>query len=282
MTYLLEHPNPYHLAGTPHWYATRRGGVLAIVVHITAGLEDLDATDDHSAENTARYAATTDRKVSWHSGSDADSALDLLPAGYTAFHVQGYNSTTYGHEVSKADTDWRDAPEPWRTRTLTNAAQHLAAKASQLDVPRRHATRAELDHAIATGGGPVGFIGHHELDPARRSDPGLVRGVDTFPWDDFFALMGATPQPVHQEDDDDMASYIVRRKGSPDVYLIDAGKRFKFNSEAAVKTVCDERPEIRHAGRVATGPRKGIPNALEWTGYHVDLYPPGRTAKLDT
>lgn len=192
MAYLLEHPNRYHLGGTPHFYATRRGRVLAIVVHITAGLEDLDATDDHSAEQTARYAATTDRQVSWHSGSDADSAFDLLPAGYTAFHVHGYNSHTYGHEISKAHPDWRHMPEPWRTRTLTNAAQHLAPKAAELGAPRRHATRAELDHAIATGGAPVGFIGHWELDPDRRSDPGLVRSVgDTFPWTEFFALMGA-------------------------------------------------------------------------------------------
>lgn len=196
--YLLDHPNP----NGPHYYTTRRGRVRAIVVHITAGLEDLDATDDHSAENTARYAATTDRAVSWHSGSDADSAFDLLPDTYTAFQCQGYNSTTYGHEISKRHTDWRDMPEPWHSRTLALAARHLAQKAAVLGVPRRHATRAELDRANASGGDPVGFIGHWELDPDRRSDPGLVGKVDTFPWDDFFALMGATDYiPPHQESD---------------------------------------------------------------------------------
>jgi len=199
--YLLDHPNPHG----PHYHTTRRGRVLAIVVHITAGLEDLDATDDHSAENTARYAATTDRQVSWHSGSDSDSALDLLPAGYTAFHCVGYNSTTYGHEISKADPDWRNAPEPWRTRTLTQAARHLGAKARQLGIPIRKATKADLDHAIATGGQPVGFISHAELDPARRRDPGLVPGVgDTFPWNEFLAI-------ARGEEADDMGAVEQRQ-----------------------------------------------------------------------
>jgi hypothetical protein len=190
--YLLDHPNPYG----PHYYTTRRNPLLAIVVHITAGLEDLDATDDNSAEATARYAATTDRAVSWHSGSDSDTAFDLLPASYTAFQCRNYNSSTYGHEISKRDTDWRSEPEPWRTRTLQLAGRHLGAKARALGIPLRKCTQAELDRAIANGGPPVGFIGHHTLDPTRRTDPGLVFGVgDTFPWTEFFGYAAGTTSP---------------------------------------------------------------------------------------
>ncbi len=265
--YLIDNPNPYG----PHYYTTRRGSVLAVVVHITAGLEDLDATDDQSAEATARYAATTDRQVSWHSGSDADTALDLLPASYTAFHVHGYNSRTYGHEISKRHTDWRNMPEPWRTRTLSNAAEHLAVKAAQLGVPRRHVTRGELDHAIATGGGPVGFIGHWELDPARRSDPGLVEDVgDTFPWGEFFDLMAPTTPTVQE---DDMASY-ARRK-SPErtrAYLIEGGTRAHVNSEDAAKKLIASRPDIRHAGFDS----RGVPQPLLWDDFLVDFYTPRR------
>lgn len=200
--FLLDHPNPHHTAATPHWHTTRPGSVLAIVVHITAGLEDLDGHADQSAEATGRFAATTDRPVSWHSGSDADSAFDLLPAAFTAFQVRGYNSRTYGHEISKHDPDWRHAPPVWAQATLRVAARHLGPRARQLGVPIRHATRAELDHAIATGGPAVGFIGHDVLDPTRRRDPGRVGGIDTFPWEAFLALArefaglpGPTPPP---------------------------------------------------------------------------------------
>lgn len=189
--YLLDHRNPHG----DHFHPTRRGTVLAIVVHVTAGLEDLDTIDDHSAEKTAAYAASTDRPVSWHSGSDTDSALDLLPAGFTAFHCVGYNSRTYGHEISKANPDWRAMSPGWVDATLHRSAHHLAIRARELGVPVRHATRAELDEAIARNGQPVGFLGHHQLDPARRTDPGLVDHIDTFPWDRFLGLVRSYQQP---------------------------------------------------------------------------------------
>lgn len=189
--YLLDHPNPHG----DHFYRSRKGTVLAIVVHITAGLEDLDGVNDHSAEKTAAYAASTDRAVSWHSGSDADSALDLLPASFTAWHVATYNSRTYGHEISKATPDWRVAPLPWIEQTLRIAARHLAPKARELGIPVRRATKTELDQAITRNGQPVGFIGHAPLDPTRRRDPGIVGPVDTFPWTRFLELVRLYQRP---------------------------------------------------------------------------------------
>lgn len=239
--YLLERP----VAGPPKWYPQRTGRVLAIVVHITAGLEDLDGVDDHSAEKTADYCATTDRQVSWHSGSDADTAFDLLPASYTAFQCQGYNSVTYGHEISKASPDWRHSNGLWVAQTLGQAGRHLGAKAAMLGVPIRHATKAELDAAVASNGNPVGFIGHHELDPTRRSDPGQVGGVDTFPWDRFLnicrnAAGGSTP--TSEDDDmtdaekmqlvDAIASEVIKRL-SEDTPTNKASDRLKKAAHAA-------------------------------------------------
>jgi len=189
--YLLDNPNP----NGDHFYPTRRGSVLAIVLHITAGLEDMDGGEDHSAEATARYAATTDRKVSWHSGSDTDSAFNLLPWSYTAFHVVDYNSRTYGHEISKKNTDWRRPVPEWTSATLTRAAEHLGPIARLLGVPFRHASKGELDAAIRDHSGSVGFISHAQLDPARRTDPGIVAGVgDTFPWSRFLYLAAGNPE----------------------------------------------------------------------------------------
>jgi hypothetical protein len=193
--YLLDHRNPHG----EHFHRTRRGSVLALVVHVTAGLEDLDATDDHSAERTAAYAAGTDRQVSWHDGSDTDSALELLPWSMTAFHVQGYNSRTVGHEISKAHADWRSSSPVWIDRTLVRAADHLRPKLLAAKIPLRRATKAELDRAIATNGAPVGLVAHADLDPDRRRDPGYVArppAGDTFPWSRFLELLAARPEEL--------------------------------------------------------------------------------------
>lgn len=170
------------------YYTTRRGSVLAVVMHVTAGLQGRPTGADSSAEQTAKYAATTDRAVSWHSGSDTDSHLQLLPDSYTAFHVQGYNSRTVGHEISKRDVVWADEDPGWVTETLTQAADCLRPRVAALGIPLRWATRDELDRAIATNGRPVGFVDHSALDPSRRSDPGK-----DFPRARFLSLFAAVP-----------------------------------------------------------------------------------------
>lgn len=261
--YLLDHPNPHG----PHFYVTRRGTVKAIVVHITAGLEDLDATNDQSAENTARYAATTDRPVSWHSGSDSDTAFDLLPASYTAFQCRGYNSTTYGHEISKADPDWRDAPEPWRTRTIGLAGRHLGAKARQMGIPIRKATKAELDHAIATDGPPVGFIGHHVLDEGRRLDPGLVGAVDTFPWGDFLAAASNQEDQMTPAQEAKLNRLIesvgtLREHEKAHYDAVQAKVRDLATELAAVKAQVDPDADLTRRG---SGARRGVQDVVRMT-----------------
>lgn len=203
---LIDQPNP----NGNHFYPSRRERVLAIVVHITAGLEDLDAQDDHSAENVANYAATTDRDVSWHTGSDTDSWVDLLPSSAVAWHASNYNGCTVGHEISKRTTDWRSMPASWVRPTLRMAAlgpdgqSGLRRKAIELGVPFRWATKAELDHARATGGPPVGFITHAELQWEDRRDPGYVteggRVIDTFPRAEFMDLLNDRRRTIGGED----------------------------------------------------------------------------------
>lgn len=183
--YLKQHPNRHG----PHYYESRKEPVLAIVMHVTAGLQGRPDAADSSAERTAQYAATTDRPVSWHSSSDTDSHFLLLPDTATAFHCQGYNSCTVGHEISKGDVSWSDESPQWVTETLGMAVASLRPRAAALRVPIRRATRAELDAARdryrRTGKAePVGFLAHGDLDPDRRSDPG-----PDFPWSRFFDLL---------------------------------------------------------------------------------------------
>ena len=209
--YLLDHPNPHHRDGSWHWYTTRQRPVLAVVLHITAGLEDQDMIGpDHSAESTARYAATTDRRVSWHRGADSDGWLQLLPDGYTAFHVRGYNSSTVGLEISKRDTTWGDEPPAWVDATIGHAADACRSWVADHGVPLRKATPAELDAAIAhydrTGEArPVGFIYHEDLDPTRRRDPG-----DDFPFHQFLDHIGDEDMAITEERFVELARDAVR------------------------------------------------------------------------
>lgn len=182
--YLLDNRNP----NGNHFYTSRALRLTAIVMHITAGLEDLDAENDHSCENTSRYAATTDRQVSWHGSSDSDSNMELLPPWFTAWHASNYNSSTYGWEICKRHTDWRTVPPLWVERTLRQTAKGLMPIVRDYKIPLRKATRAEVDRARATGV-PCGFISHAELQPEDRTDPGWVRSVDTFPWGRLFELI---------------------------------------------------------------------------------------------
>ncbi|GAA5127299.1 peptidoglycan recognition family protein [Haloechinothrix salitolerans] len=183
--YLLDNPNPHG----PHYYETRRKPLRVVVIHITASVEDQDMRGgDESAEQTARYAATTERQVSWHAGADSDSWLPLLPASYTAWHVHGYNSLSWGLEISKRDVSWSDEPPAWVEATLTNAADACRPIVEKYGIPLRRLTRAQVDAGMS------GFVYHSDLDPGRRFDPG-----DDFPIRRFFELMEEGDMPSAKE-----------------------------------------------------------------------------------
>lgn len=172
---------PYPLLANPNknYYPTRRKPISAIVLHVTAGLQDLDMLGiDHTAAQTNQYGATTDRAVSWHAVADSDSVEDSLPDGYTAFHVIGYNSGTLGLEICNNDARWDNKPKEWVVATLRNAAKKCHAWEKEHNIPRILRTKAEIDS------GARGYTEHMFLDPTRRHDPGV-----TFPVKLFFGLL---------------------------------------------------------------------------------------------
>lgn len=171
----------YALLANPHknFYPTRNKKVNLIVLHVTAGLQDLDQVGaDQSAAGTNRYGATTATQASWHKCVDSDSIDDALPDEYTAWHCVSYNSPSLGLEISNADARWDNKPDGWIYSTLLNAARVCLTWEKKFGIPRRLLNKVQVDAGMS------GYSYHMFLDPARRHDPGA-----TFPWDRFVQIL---------------------------------------------------------------------------------------------
>jgi hypothetical protein len=170
--YLLDNPNPTG----PNFRTYRRDSIRLIVLHTAEVLPDYDPPDT-TAEWLAKYAATTTRDVSWHVSVDSDSTIYMLPDHYTAWHVRGYNDTGLGVEMCTQHFRWWQNPK-YDLDLMKNTAQVCAKWALLHGIPVRKITAYEAQK------GKKGFIGHSDLDPTRRKDPGPA-----FPWDIFLNLV---------------------------------------------------------------------------------------------
>ena len=175
------------LQSVGNYYPTRNEKIVCGVMHITAGATDYTAPDT-SAEGTLAWFKQKGSNVSIHGIVDSDTVQDCLPDEYTAWHAKGYNSCSIGLEIGTGQVDWRKAPQAWVDATIRNAAKWWAPRIVKWKIPLVKVGKAAVDAERRKGAAakPVGFIGHGDLDPANRTDPGLVRGVDTFPWALFF------------------------------------------------------------------------------------------------
>jgi peptidoglycan hydrolase-like protein with peptidoglycan-binding domain len=191
----INNEGPWAILSNPqkNYYTTRLKSstnqqyrILMAVNHIAVGLDDWNPPDD-SAEATARYGATTTNKASWHGTVDSDSIIPCLPDSHTAWAqgVSGYefNRTGLALEFGARSTDWNSKPAWWVDQAIRNAAIWWAPRFMAYNLPLRYVTnRAEI-HEMLQRGEPVGFTDHWRLDTSYREDPGLFKGVDTFPAD---------------------------------------------------------------------------------------------------
>lgn len=171
--YLLDNENPYATQRENnkkgHYYPVRTRDIQGIVVHTTESNAD--------AESIAKYFSNTQRVVSAHAVVDDLRIVSLLPDDFTAFHVRGHNSKSLGLELSYYASNW-GVDKTFETGIIANAAKWASDKCEAYNIPPRRLTRQEW----LTG--QKGFISHAELDPERRTDPGM-----NFPWEQFFTLI---------------------------------------------------------------------------------------------
>jgi len=171
--YLIDNENPYAKIRDNNkrgnYYPSRSRDIQGIVVHTAEGGRD--------AENIAKYLSTTDRTASAHVVIDNEKIVNLLPDDFTAFHVRGQNSKSLGLEIAYYASQWGTDKE-YEKEVIAMSAKWAADKVKAYDIPVRRLNQTEWLK------GQKGFISHAELDPERRSDPGM-----NFPWEQFFTLI---------------------------------------------------------------------------------------------
>lgn len=143
--YLREHPNPNAIAhptdgglryhGRPPRERPGHSPKGILTAHSTEGLHDT-VPPDLGAESTARYLATTRRSASYHFLCDSDSAIELLPPAWRAWHVarddsnrlrnSWANTHTYGWAYGGQAARWNDDPT-WAQAVIAQAAPVLHA-----------------------------------------------------------------------------------------------------------------------------------------------------------
>lgn len=210
-----------------HYYPSRRGDIRLIVIHTAENLPDWSGKDG-GAEAVARYGATTTRQVSWHATVDSDSVLTNLPDSYTAFHAKGVNSVSLGVEIATRSKSWDDAPAAWTARTIRNLAVLVAGWCRTHGVPVRRVRNSN----------DSGIIAHSDVDPARRSDPGVG-----FPWEYFLDEVLTVLGNPHREEDDYM--FITHEK-TKTVWFLTGGIRVRLGSAAHATAIDhDWRAKLR-------------------------------------
>ena len=205
---------PYALEANPdqNYRTSRRKPIRGIVMHITAGMTDYVAADT-SADATTRYGATTTADASWHTTIDSDGIIPCIRDTYVAWHAgvgpdywshpaRPYvNDATLGIEQGTGQVDWRKAPAWWVERTLRNVAVWCASRVKEYGIPLVVVRNRDTVGDAIMAGRAFGFVAHATMAPHNRSDPGLVSGVDTYPWAQLFGYIREELTGTSLEDD---------------------------------------------------------------------------------
>lgn len=191
VVYLEDHP-----PARSQFRRTRRAAVTgAIVVHTAENTADITLPDG-GAEAVARFISTrTDGPGSYHSVVDSDSVVDVGRYEWEMFHEgTGGNRWSLGLSFACRASQWSTLPDRWVRGAIRNGGLEAASMAAWVNSTVGVTVPARRISPTQYRSGFPGFISHGELDPGRRTDPGL-----DFPWDDFltqFVQFAGGERPV--------------------------------------------------------------------------------------
>jgi len=161
--------------------AVRRAEVTgAIVVHTAENNTDVKLPDG-GAEAVARFISTRSNAGSYHSVVDSDSVINVGKYEWEMFHEgTGGNRWSLGLSFACRASQWGNLPDWWEEGALANGAREAKNMAKWVQNTTGVTVPAKRISPVEYRAGEPGFVGHGELDPSRRSDPG-----DNFPWNTF-------------------------------------------------------------------------------------------------
>jgi hypothetical protein len=182
MAYLDDHPPARSQFRCPR--RAQESGV--VVVHTTEQSPDTSGVDGGAEANARFTASRTDKAGSYHNVADSQNWINLVRYECEAFHdATGTNPHSFGVSFATQADLWDRLPADYVTRMLQQGAAATRHYAAWLRIRRGITIPARRITVAQARNGVPGFVGHGELDPARRTDPTGPRKV--FPWDRFLS-----------------------------------------------------------------------------------------------
>jgi len=224
--FLLDNP-----PATQQFYSSRprplSGGVL---IHTTESIMD-NVGPDTGAENVAGFISRRSDYGSYHCLVDQDSAVNLVPDSYVAYHcgAGGYNGVTWGISFACRTTDL-DPNSEWTRKAMRFAAEQIVG----------FWRRNGFDPAVANRFIPAiqtqttaGMSTHGEAQPADRSDAWTRHpqraGLEALLRNEINKVNGV--QPVEPDEDDDMAKTVMIRDDRTGViWHVDGNTRYRLEA----------------------------------------------------
>lgn len=162
----------WNFIGAKHF--TKTAGKRTVRVIVIHSMESSETTK--TAENVARYFATTNVKASAHLCIDSDSIVQCVLDNDVAWAAPGCNGDGLQVELAgraaQTSAEWLD---PFGVKMLDLAANAVAQYCLKYNLPVKHLSNEELKR------GERGIVGHAQVSRVYRksthTDPG-----DGFPY----------------------------------------------------------------------------------------------------